>query len=133
MTFLRDRRGVAIPEFAVAIGVVLTLIFAILDLGLLLAARHALDYGVEKAVRYAVVNSAGATPTSIAGVFTGAVTPMLGASGAANCKVTVSYASGNAPGGTVAVTVSFPWQPVTSLDFLPAITLTASQTLTIQH
>ena len=104
MIALRDRRGVASIEFAVAIGVVLTVVFAILDLGRLFAAQHTLNYGVEKAVRYAVVNSDVATAASVAATFRTAATPGLGAGGAAACGVTVSYPQGNAP--TLPVTVS---------------------------
>lgn len=133
MIALRDRRGVASIEFAVAIGVVLTVVFAILDLGRLFAAQHTLNYGVEKAVRYAVVNSDVATVASVAATFRTAATPGLGAGGAAACGVTVSYPQGNAPTLPVTVSVTYSWAPVSSLDALPAFTLTSSQTLLIQH
>ena len=129
----RDRRGVTSIEFAVAIGAVLIVVLAILDLGRLFAAQHTLNYGVEKALRYAVVNSSTATATSVADKFRTAVTPGLGAAGAASCAVTVSYPQGNAPTLPVTIAVTYRWAPASSLDSLPGFTLSSGQTLVVQH
>jgi Flp pilus assembly protein TadG len=133
MRLVRDRRGVTGIDFAVAISVVLVLVFAIIDLGSLFAAQHALDYGVVQAARYAVVNSTSATTSSITDVLRDAITPAIGAGNAATAVVSVAYPAGAAVGKTVQISASYAWSPSTNFDFIPRFTLTSSQTLTIQH
>jgi Flp pilus assembly protein TadG len=128
-----DRRGATALEFAVSILVVLTLAFATFDLAWLFATQHAMNYGVEKAVRYAVVNSASATTATIKSQFVTAVTPVLGATKAAAATVQVSFSPSEKVGGTVTVTASVAWTPMTPFDSLVAVTVNSSQTLTIQH
>ena len=131
---LRDRRGVAAPDFAVSIATVLLLAAAIFDLGNLIAARHSLDFGVAKAARFAAVNSSSATTSSVTAAFTAAVTPTLGAAAAAKCTVQVTYTNNsNAVGSTVLVTATYPWTPASVADSLAHVTLSAQQSLTIQH
>lgn len=132
MRLLRDRTGVTAPEFAVACGVVFLLIGVIMDLGSLFAARHALALGLAKATRYAAVHAGGAT-TAVTSAFTTAITPALGSGAASRCLVNVSYPSGNAVGGTVVVTASLPWTASATVGVFPAVTLSAQQSLTIQH
>ncbi len=127
-----DRRGGVAIEFVVAMAVVLTAVFAIFDLGLLLSAQHALDFGVVKASRYAVVNSTASTAT-IKSQFVTAVTPVLGSSRANAAAVSVSFAPSEKVGGTVTVSATLAWSPTTAIDRLVAVTLSSSQTLTIQH
>lgn len=133
MKLKSDRRGVTAPEFALACGVVFLLIFVTMDLANLFAARHALAHGLDKAARYAVVRAGTATPSSVTSAFTGAVTSALGSAAASRSVVTVSYPSGNTVGGTVVVTATLPWTAAIALGILPAVTLSAQQTLTIQH
>jgi Flp pilus assembly protein TadG len=120
-------------EFAIAISVVLALVFGVIDLGRLFLAQHALNYGVAAAARYAVVNSTVATTTTIASKFTAAVTPALGATQAAAASVHVSFSPSEAVGGTVTVSATMPWTPVSAYSHLLAVTLASSQTLTIVH
>jgi Flp pilus assembly protein TadG len=133
MTFARDRRGAIGPEFAVACSVVFLLFCVVIDLGNLFAARHALAHGLDKAARYAAVRAGSATQSSVTSTFTAAVTSALGAAATSRCTVTVSYPSGNVVGGTVVVSASYPWTASAVMGVLPAITLSAKQTLTIQH
>jgi Flp pilus assembly protein TadG len=125
-------QGTTTMEFAIALSAVLALLLAILDLGILFADQHALNYGVEKAVRYAVVNSSASTATIKSQLVT-AITPIVGATQAAAATVQVTFTPSEAVGATVTVTASLPWSPTAKIDSLTAITLSSSQTLTIQH
>lgn len=134
MRFGRDQRGVTAPEFAVACGVVLMLVMATIDFGVLLMTEHAVNYGLIAAARYAVVNAGVASQTTIQSKFKSAVTSALGATRANACSVTASFPSGNVVGGTVLINASCPWTPgAAGLDKLVPITIAASDTLTIQH
>lgn len=127
------RHGTAAVEFAVASSVLLMLIFTAVDLGLLYFSQQALNNGVARAARYAVVNSTSSTAASITSQFTAAVTPLLGATQAGRCHVAVSYAPSNTPGGSVTVRASLVWQPFIGFDFMPSVTLTSADSLVIQH
>lgn len=129
----RDTRGVAAPDFAVSIATVLLLAAAIFDLGNLIAARHALDFGVAKAARFAAVNSTLANTATITAAFMAAVAPSLG-TGAVKCAVQVTFTNNSsAVGSTVLVTATYPWTPGSVADGLVHISLSAQQALTIQH
>jgi len=130
---LSARRATAGVEFALASTVLLMLIFTAVDVGLLYLAQQALNNGVAQAVRYAAVSSATSGSASVTSRFVSAVTPALGAAEAAQCHVTVSYAPANAPGGSVTVQATLAWSPLIGFAYVPAVTLTSSQSLVIQH
>ncbi|MBV9734924.1 MAG: pilus assembly protein [Acidisphaera sp.] len=137
----RDRRGAAAVEFAVTTLTFLILVMGMVDLGRLFSAEHALNLGVIKAARYAVVHgssssspSSPSSTTAVQSAFTAAVTPVLGAADAQSCTVTVTYAgSSNAPGSQVTVQASYSWAPMTTIAHFAAITLTAQAVGTIQN
>ena len=133
MTRVLGRRGTAAIEFAVASTVLLMLIFTALDVGLLYLAQQALSNGVAQAVRYAAVNSASSSSSTVTSQFVSAVTPALGATETGLCHVTVSYAPANAPGGSVTVQATLVWYPLISFAYMPSVTLSSSQSLVIQH
>jgi Flp pilus assembly protein TadG len=125
-------RGATAAEFAVALSVELSLMFGVFDIGLLFAAQHALNYGVEKAARYAVVNSSASVATIKSQLVT-AITPAIGATQAGNASLSVTFSPSEKVGGTVTVSATLAWSPVSPIDALTAVTLSSSQTLTIQH
>lgn len=137
----RDRSGAAAVEFAITTMTFLILVMGMVDLGRMFSAQHALDLGVIKAVRYAVVHGANASvpssssnTTAVQSAFTAAVTPVLGATAAQSCTVSVTYASSsNAPGSQVTVQASYPWTPITSIAHFAAVTLSAQAVATIQN
>lgn len=133
MSRARGRRGTTAVEFAVSISLVLTLAFTVIDIGLLYLAQQTLNYGVEAASRYAVVNSDIANTTNVTSRFVTAATAGLGATRAGQSVVSVSFAPSSTPGGSVTVKATLAWRPLTSFDFMPAATLSSSQTLVIQH
>ncbi len=133
---MKPRSGIAgttAIEFAIAISVVLALVFGVIDLGLLFLAQHALNYGVAAAARYAVVNSTVATTTTVQSKFTTAITPALGTTQAGKAVVQVSFSPSEKVGGTVTVSATLAWTPAAALSHLIALTLSSSQTLTIVH
>ena len=129
----RRRQGTVGVEFAICSTVFFFMINSIVDYGTLFADKHAINYGLVKAARYAAIHSASASVTSITAVFTNIIKPVLGSANVPNCSFSVSYPSGNAVGGTVVVSASYRWSSSIAHDVLPAITLSASQTLTIEH
>jgi Flp pilus assembly protein TadG len=133
---MKPRAGIAggvATEFAISVSVVLILMVGVIDLGRLFATQHALDYGAERASRYAAVNSTSATSATIKSQLVTAITPAVGASRAAAAVVSVSFAPSYKVGGTVTVSVTLGWTASAAIDALPAITLSSSQTLTVQH
>lgn len=141
-----DRRGAAAVEFACCATVFMLMLFGIIDAGRLYLAQHALDFGVARAVRAAVVNgSHAATPTAICSVaiktFQKSVAPALGtlsptvtltpADSTTGEVCTLSSTLTADTGSAVAVAASYQWTPVTPL--MPAsITLSASSSGTVQ-
>jgi len=129
----RDNRAVTTVEFSVVLTFVLMLVFTVLGLGMLYLGQQAMNYGVERAARYAVVKSATATASTVASAFRAAVAPALGSARAAACQVTDTFSPSNAPGGVVTVSATLAWTSPLRLTLLPAVTLSSSHTLTIQH
>jgi Flp pilus assembly protein TadG len=130
---LRDRRGSVALEFGLVVPMVLVLLVGVIDVGRLIGDQHALDRGVAAAARYAAVNSASATASTITAAFTAAAAPLIGS--CSTC-VSVSFSpagSQGQPGGTVTVSVSYPWHASAPSLVLFSTTLTSSITLTIQN
>lgn len=132
----RDRRGVAALEFALTAVPVLILMLATVEFGRLLADQYALSLGVERAARFAVVHgSQSVLPASgadISGQFYAAAAPFLGA-GTGGAVVTVTFAPDNAPGSVVTVSATYDFLPVSLLEAIPALTLSAQASDTIQN
>ncbi len=128
---MNDRRGSTALEFGLVAPIVLTLIFGIVEFGRMVSDQHALDYGVDAAVRYAIVNSASASAATITDTFTAAVTPLLG--NCAACSVSVSFNPSYASGNTVTVSATYDWSPVVGLHILVSQTLSSSTTMTVQN
>jgi len=132
----RDRRGVAALEFALSGVPVLILLLATIEFGRLIADQYALSIGVERAARYAVVHgSQSASPASAADIvaqFYAAAAPFL-AAGAGEPVVSVAFSPGNAPGGLVSIAARYDFIPVSTLEAIPAITLSAQASYTIQN
>jgi Flp pilus assembly protein TadG len=132
----RDRRGVAALEFALTGIPVLILLLATVEFGRLLADQYALSLGVERAARFAVVHGSQSTlPASgsdISAAFYAAAAPFLGTT-TSGVVVTVSFAPDNSPGSMVTVSARYAFMPVTALEAIPALTLSAAASYTIQN
>ena len=130
---LRDRHGASLVEFALVAHLILLPLAGTFDLGALFLAQRGLTWGVEAAARYASVNSATASTTTITARFAAAAGPSMGAAAAAASTVSIAYTPANSVGGSVTVTASYPWSGLLALGGITPRTLTASQTLIIQH
>jgi len=142
---LRDRRGTAALEFAVAGTVVLVLMLAIYDVGMLFMAQRGLDFGVDKAARWGVVNSASVTTANVLAQFQSASSVMLGnttcqgfASGATipagtACYVTVGLSNGAQVGSLLTIVAKYSWAPASTITGITAVTLQSTVALTIQN
>ena len=128
---LRDQHGSTALEFGLMLPMVLVLLVGVIDVGRLIGDQHALDRGVAAAARYASVNSASATASTITAQFAAAAAPLIGSCGGC-VSVTFSPAgSQGQPGGTVTVSVSYPWHASAPSLILFGMTLTSSTTLTV--
>jgi len=135
-----DCRGIAAVEFAMTSSISLMLLLGTIEIGRMMSAQHALNLGVDRAVRYAVVHGSNSSspvtpgsPTPVSNTFTATATPLLG-SAVSTCHVTVTYASNsNAPGSQVTVSVTYAWKPIAPITHLPSMTLSASSVGTIQN
>jgi Flp pilus assembly protein TadG len=134
--FWRDRRGVAALEFAISATPLLILLLGIVEIGWLLANQYALTRGVEQAARYAVVHgsqsAAPATTAEVSAVFYQAAAPILGAA-PSGVTVTVSFIPDNSPGSTVMVSAQSSFTPFSGIVGIPALTLAAQASYTIQN
>ncbi len=132
----RDRRGVAALEFALTAIPVLMLLLATVEFGRLFADQYALSLGVERAARFAVVHgSQSVLPASgadISGQFYAAAAPFLGA-GAGGAAVSVTFTPDNTPGSVVTVNATYGFLPASLLEAIPALTLSAQASYTIQN
>ena len=146
MKLARDARGSASLEFAVAGLVIMVLTLAIFDVGLLFLAQRGLDYGVNQAARWASVNSATVSPSTVLSQFQSATSATIPNSGSCTsyaagasvpagtaCYVTVGFSSGTTPGSTVTIQASYKWSPVSPITGFAATTLQSSAALAIQH
>jgi Flp pilus assembly protein TadG len=142
-----DRRGVAALEFAAVGSVLLILLFAIFDIGLLYLTQRGLDYGIYRAARWASVNSASLTTANVLAQFKIATSATLGSSSSSClgylagtsvpagtvCYITVAFSNGIAVGSVVTIQANYKWAPVSPMTGLVATTLQSNIGLTIQH
>lgn len=129
---VRQRKGAAALEFALTFPLFIAFIFCLFAAYSLISARRAMDYGIEKALRYASVHGGGGTggTTAVKTVF-GKAASIVSADVGANSTVSVSPATFVST-NTVTVTVTYNWLAPSKLQgtdptglFSP-ITLSAS-------
>jgi len=127
---LRDRRGSAAIEFAVAAPTVLIVFLAVFEVYRLFAAQRALDFAVTRALREASVTSATASSSSIQSIVTGLVQDLIGSS---TVSVTVTFSPSYSPGGTLTISANYNWSPaILPVDFSP-VQLTSTGAITVQN
>lgn len=111
-------------------------VFGFIVLADLIQCRRAMDYGVERALRFAIVHGTGGTGNVSSTYFTAANQIMTGV-GTSSAASTVSVtATSFAAGGVVTVTASYTWNPVANYSFAATpmfgtLTLTATGAMTI--
>jgi Flp pilus assembly protein TadG len=101
-----DRRGATALEFALVFPVFLLFIFGLFAGYSLISCRRAMDYGIEKALRYATVHGGGGTAgvSSAYAAAAAVIWPDVGA----NSSVSVTPSTFKA-GDTVSVSVTYNW------------------------
>ena len=146
MSLGADKRGTTSLEFAAAGLVIVMLMLAIFDIGLLFMAQRGLDYGIYRAARWASVNSSGLSVASVLSQFQSATSATIPNSGSCvgyatganvpagtTCYITVGFPNGTAVGGLVNIQANYKWSPVSPVTGFTAATLQSSIQLTIQH
>ena len=125
--------------------VVLMLMLAIYDIGMLFMVQRGLDVGVDKAARWGVVHSASLTTANVLAQFQSASSAMLGsaacqgfASGATippgtACTVTVGLSNGAQVGSLLTIAATYSWAPASTITGITAVTLQSTVALTIQN
>ncbi len=134
----RGRNGATSLEVALVFPTFLLFIFGMFAVYTLISARRAMDYGVEKALRYAVVHGGGGTGgnTAVGTAFANAASVVWPAVGA-NAVVTVTPAAGFKAGDTVVIAVSYAWSaPATTksnagVTLFQPVTLNASASMRV--
>jgi Flp pilus assembly protein TadG len=117
------RRGQTMPELAIAATVLCILLFAIIEMGIVIYDYNMVCSAAREAVRYAIVH-----PTDSSGIKNAAINsaPFLSAS---NITVNTSVTDPNPNGATnkdAQVTISYPY--TLQIPLVPSISLTLSST-----
>ena len=114
---MHDRRGQALVEFAICSLITVMLLLGVVEMGRLVLVYTTVCNGARIGVRYAMVHGSdnSATTAQIQSV----VNSYLSAAAidTSNATVTVAYPGASSctdPGCPVQVTVSYPYQPMTS-------------------
>lgn len=132
----RDQSGSVAMEFALTFPAVLLAVFGLFAIYSLVMAKRAMDVGVEKALRYAVVNG-GAGTAGVSSTYTAWAQPISAGVGAGSV-VTVTPAAFTA-GTKVTVTASYTWIAPATLagsmanPLFNSVTLTSSATMRVMY
>jgi len=125
----------------------LTLLFAMFDIGLLFMYLCGLDYGVDAAVRWGAVNSTTVSTSTLLSSFNAASSGLLGSFGGncvaynsgdtvpagTQCWIVVSFSNGAQVGSLLTVQANLAWSPVAPLGGFAATTLQRSEAMTIEN
>ena len=105
----RQRSGATAIEFALTFPLFITFIFCLFAAYSLITARRAMDFGIERALRYASVHGGGGATgtTAVKTAFTNAAS-IVSSDVGANSTVTVSPATFVST-NTVTVSVTYNW------------------------
>jgi Flp pilus assembly protein TadG len=123
-------------EFALVCPVFIMFVFGFIVFGDLIQCHRAMDLGVERALRYAVVHGGGGTANVSSTYFKAASEIMTGV-GTSGPASTVAVTPSNFTAGTlVTVTATYTWNPVanyslTATPLFGSLTLTATGAMTV--
>ncbi len=132
----RDRAGATALEFALVCPVFIMFVFSFIVFGDLIQCHRAMDYGVERALRYAVVHGGGGT-ASVSNAYFNAANQIMAGVGTSGPASTVAVTPSNFSAGTlVTVTATYTWNPVanyslTTTPLFGSLTLTATGAMTV--
>lgn len=130
-----DQRGAVALEFALTFPVVLLAVFGLFAAYSLIMTKRAMDVGVEKALRFAIVNAGGGT-SGVTGTYANWARPISAGVGSGSV-VTVTPAAFTV-GAKVTVTATYAWiAPATigspANPLFNPVTLTSSATMRVMH
>jgi Flp pilus assembly protein TadG len=126
-----DRRGTTALELALVFPVFLLILFGILTTFDLIMSRRAMDYGLEKALRYAAVHST-AGAAAVKSTLCNSASVVMGAVGSGTCTTNVTLTPATPTvNSTLQISYSYTWTPTadyspTSTPTFSAITMTAT-------
>lgn len=118
--FRRDREGSVAVEFAFVAAPFFMMVFGIFEAGQVLMVKNQIDFHTDRAVRIAAVNPGGVSDASIQSEIERALTRLN--SDQLSVSVQRNPGAGSAP-DTVAVTISYFYDPVTPLFVTEGFTL----------
>jgi len=122
----RQRRALAMVEFAMILLVTLTLIFGIIQASLALYAYSFVSYAARSGARYAMVRgSHSSTPATNSSVQT-YVAGLAVALNTSSLTVTTSWNPNNNPGSTVTVSVSYVFAPLAPFVWSSNLTMAST-------
>jgi Flp pilus assembly protein TadG len=134
---------VAAVEFAIAGVTIMVLLLAIFDIAILFLDQRGLDYSVQRAARWAAVNSATASTATVLAQFQNEANAFFNASScaayasagavpaASTCSVVVAFSNGANVGSVVSLQAKYAWGPTNSITGFVAMNLTSSTTVVI--
>jgi Flp pilus assembly protein TadG len=123
---LRGRRGQSAAEFALVAVVALTLIFGIIQAGLLIYAYSFVSYAARSAVRYAIVHGTSSSSPATNASVQSYVQSMAVALNTGSLSVATTWSPNENPGSTVNVKVTYTYNSL--LPFFSPTTITMSST-----
>ncbi len=117
------------------VPVFLLFIFGFICIQNLVEVRRAMDFGIEKALRYAVVNGGGTT-TAISDAYFAAAGKISGAVGTSNAHSTIAVSAAPATGSTLTLTATYVWTPpvnfsLTATPVFSGMTFTSTSTVLV--
>ena len=128
-----DRRGATALEAAVVLPLAASMIVMLVSLYDVMSSQRAVEYGLERALRYVAVQSATATSATITDRFMTSARALSPQITTANSSVAVSPASGFTPGQTVSIAVTYTWQPTAYTPGFLAIPMNRTASVTVVH
>ncbi|MGH9467696.1 MAG: TadE/TadG family type IV pilus assembly protein [Terriglobales bacterium] len=132
-------RGAAMAEFALITPLLLMLMIGTVQLGRALYAYHFLAVAARQAARYAMVRGADCTsfasacPAGASDIQSYVQSLSPGVIDASAITVSTTWAPNNAPGGTVTITVQYPFDLDVPLVPAAALTLQSSSQMVISQ
>lgn len=110
---LANRSGTTALEFALVVPALLLFVFGMFNLYGLTRAKRAMDFGIERALRYAAIHGGGSAASVITAYCNAAIIISGDVGGATNCtstNVTVTPSTITA-GVVTTVTATYTWAP----------------------
>jgi Flp pilus assembly protein TadG len=110
-----SQSGSAIAEFALVVPLYFMIIFALVQMGIVLAGYCGAQYAVQQGVRYAIVHGSDSSSPCSSGTISAYVAPYLWAAQTNSSTVTTTWNPNNGAGSTVTVSITLTYR--TGLPF----------------